>query len=384
MTWLPDAMEGPTPVSALLHSATMVAAGVYLFARLFPFLSHSPDAMTVFLTIGTVSMLLASTMAMVSRDIKRIWAYSTISQLGLMIMGLAAGSFFAGTFHLATHAGFKALLFLCSGVWVHLYETNDAYEISSRGGRRLKTPMVCLVIAAAALSGLPPLSGFFSKEVILAALAGLPNPLWLAAGMVGVFLTAYYAFRLIFIVLFPRGEIQEEPSYHGGRVLYWAMGLPLVILAAVTVVLGFLEEPLREFLSGSAVPHQSGHHAWLPYLSAGLAVLGLGLAWFEFGRRASPQIGFVERIPFVRDLFAQRWYLDHAYRKLVDLIIDRGLARGCTRNEDKVINEGIDGFSHFTVDTAHLLSLLQSGKLRYNLIVMFGALALVAFYFLFA
>jgi NADH-quinone oxidoreductase subunit L len=202
--------------------------------------------------------------------------------------------------------------------------------------------------------------------------------------MVGVFLTAYYAFRLIFIVLFPRGEIQEEPSYHGGRVLYWAMGLPLVILAAVTVVLGFLEEPLREFLSGSAVPHQSGHHAWLPYLSAGLAVLGLGLAWFEFGRRASPQIGFVERIPFVRDLFAQRWYLDHAYRKLVDLIIDRGLARGCTRNEDKVINEGIDGFSHFTVDTAHLLSLLQSGKLRYNLIVMFGALALVAFYFLFA
>ena len=172
MTWLPDAMEGPTPVSALLHSATMVAAGVYLFARLFPFFSHSADAMTVFLAIGTVSMLLASTMAMVSRDIKQVWAYSTISQLGFMIMGLAAGSLFAGIFHLTTHAGFKALLFLCSGVWVHLYETNDVYEISGRGGRRLKIPMVCLVIAAAALSGLPPLSGFFSKEAILAALAG--------------------------------------------------------------------------------------------------------------------------------------------------------------------------------------------------------------------
>jgi NADH-quinone oxidoreductase subunit L len=382
MTWLPDAMEGPTPVSALLHSATMVAAGVYLFARLFPFFSHSPDAMTVFLAIGTISMLLASTMAMVSRDIKRVWAYSTISQLGFMIMGLAAGSFFAGSFHLATHAGFKALLFLCSGVWVHLYETNDVYEISSRGGRRLKTPMVCLVIAAAALSGLPPLSGFFSKEIILAALAGLPSPLWLAAGMLGVFLTSYYAFRLIFILLFPRGGVQEEPSYHGGRALYWAMGLPLILLAAVTVVLGFLEAPIREFLSGGTAAHQSGQHAWLPYFSAGLALVGLGLAWFEFGRRAASQIGFVERIPFVRDLFAQRWYLDHLYRKLVDIIIDRGLARGCAKNEDKVINEGIDGFSHFTLDSGHLLSLLQFGRLRYNLLVMFGSLALVALYFL--
>jgi len=160
--------------------------------------------------------------------------------------------------------------------------------------------------------------------------------------------------------------------------------LPLIILAAVTVVLGFLETPLREFLSGGTAAHQSGDHAWLPYLSAGLAVLGLGLAWFEFGRRVAPQIGFVERIPFVRDLFAQRWYLDHAYRRLVDIVVDRGLARGCAKNEDKVINEGIDEFSHFTLDSGHLLSLLQSGKLRYNLIVMFGALALVALYFLFA
>ena len=121
MTWLPDAMEGPTPVSALLHSATMVAAGVYLLARLFPFFSHSADAMTVFLSIGTITMLMASTMAMVDRDIKKVWAYSTISQLGFMIMALGAGGYFAGVFHLTTHAGFKALLFLCSGVWVHQY-----------------------------------------------------------------------------------------------------------------------------------------------------------------------------------------------------------------------------------------------------------------------
>jgi NADH-quinone oxidoreductase subunit L len=382
MTWLPDAMEGPTPVSALLHSATMVAAGVYLLARLFPFLSQSADAMTVFLAIGTISMLLASTMAMVSRDIKRIWAYSTISQLGFMIMGLAAGSLFAGSFHLTTHASFKALLFLCSGVWVHLYETNDVYEISRRSGRRLKTPMVCLIIAAAALSGLPPLSGFFSKEVILASLAGLNNPLWLAAGVLGVFLTAYYAFRLVFIILFPRQDVREEPEHHGAGALYWAMALPLVVLTSMTAVLGFLETPLRDFLSAGTTSHRVDDHAWLTYICVGLAALGVGVAWFEFGRRSATQIGFVERIPPLRDLFAKDWYLDHLYRKLVDIVIDRIFSRGCSRNEDKVINKGIDGFSRFTLDSGRLFSLLQSGKLRYNLIVMFATLALVALYFL--
>jgi NADH-quinone oxidoreductase subunit L len=384
MTWLPDAMEGPTPVSALLHSATMVAAGVYLFARLFPFLGHSADAMTVFLAIGTISMLLASTMAMVSRDIKRVWAYSTISQLGFMIMGLAAGSPFAGSFHLTTHAGFKALLFLCSGVWVHLYETNDVYEISRRGGRRLKTPMVCLIIAAAALSGLPPLSGFFSKEVILTALAGLRSPFWLAAGLLGVFLTAYYAFRVIFIILFPRQEDQKGRRHHGMGALYWAMGCPLVILAGVTVVLGFLETPLREFLSVGTAAYQDADHAWLPYLSVGLAAFGAGQAWFEFGRRSTAQVGFVERIPTVRELFAQRWYLDHVYRGFVGIIIDAVFSKACTKNEERVINDSIDGFCRFTLDSSHFFSLLQSGKMRYNFIVMFAALALVALYFFFA
>ncbi len=163
LTWLPDAMEGPTPVSALLHSATMVAAGVYLFARLFPFFSMSPTAMDVFLAIGTISMLLASTMAMVSRDIKKVWAYSTISQLGFMIMALGAGGYFAGVFHLTAHAGFKALLFLCSGVFIHRYGTNDVYELGRLGSRRMMVPTVSIILAAAALSGFPPLSGYYQQ-----------------------------------------------------------------------------------------------------------------------------------------------------------------------------------------------------------------------------
>jgi NADH-quinone oxidoreductase subunit L len=160
------------------------------------------------------------------------------------------------------------------------------------------------------------------------------------------------------------------------------MGLPLLILSGVTLVLGFLETPLREFLLGGKPAHPNGGLVWLPYLSIGLAGLGVVIAWFEFGRRAAIQIGFVERIPPLRDLFAQNWYLDHLYRKLVDIVIDGIFSGGCSKNEEKVINEGIDGFSRFTLGSGRFFSLLQSGKLRYNLVVMFGALALVALYFL--
>jgi len=134
---------------------------------------------------------------------------------------------------------------------------------------------------------------------------------------------------------------------------------------------------------GGKAAHPNRDLVWLPYLSVGLAALGVGVAWFEFGRRAATQIGFVERIPPLRALFAQSWYLDHLYRKLVDIVIDGIFSRGCAKNEDRVINEGIDGFSRFTLDSGRFFSLLQSGKLRYNLIVMFAALALVALYFLF-
>ncbi len=395
LTWLPDAMEGPTPVSALLHSATMVAAGVYMFARIFPFFSKSPTAMTLFLAIGTITMLLASTMAMVTRDIKQVWAFSTISQLGFMVMGLAAGSYFAGIFHLTTHAGFKALLFLCSGVFIHEYGTNDFFEIGKHGGRGLKVPIVCITLAAAALSGLPPLSGFFSKEAIMGGLAGLPNPIWLWAGLLGAFLTAYYSFRLIFAILFPK-EIEEvhhgehgghghgEDHHHAG--LYWVMAWPLIILAAVTLVLGFFQTPLENFLvghHGGAEGHGGGHHAWLLYVAVGLALSGVGLAWLEFGRKGSSQVGFVERLEPVKTLFAERWYIDHFYRLFLDYVIYGFFSNLFTRNDRQVIDGGIDGICRATVGGGRVLSFLQSGMLQYNLMVMFAVLALVALYFFF-
>ncbi len=388
MTWLPDAMEGPTPVSALLHSATMVAAGVFLFARLFPFFSHSAVAMTVFLAIGTISMLLASTMAMVSRDIKQVWAYSTISQLGFMIMGLAAGSYFAGMFHLTTHAGFKALLFLCAGVFIHAFESNDVFEISRLGGRRLKIPLICTVIAVAALAGLPPFSGFFSKEVILSALADLKNPVWLAAGLLGAFLTAYYAFRLIFIIVFPKELKPDSNSRHEhdhGQTTYWLMGWPLIILAAVTVLLGFFQGSLEEYFKGLNFVQsaQGGHHAWLPFVALGAAAIGVGLAWFEFGRREAEQVGFIEKIAPLNTLFSERWYIDRFYRRFLDVVIYGLISNLCTKNDNQIIDGGVDGLSRGTVETGRFVSFLHLGMIQYRLLAIFVVIILLVLYFFF-
>jgi len=399
LTWLPDAMEGPTPVSALLHSATMVAAGVYLFARLFPFFSMSQTAMSVFLAIGTVSMLLASTMAMVSRDIKKVWAFSTISQLGYMIMALGAGGYFAGFFHLTTHAGFKALLFLCSGVFIHRYGTNDVYELGHLGSRRMLVPTVSITLAAAALSGFWPLSGYFSKEAIIGTLAQLPNPVWLAAGLAGVFLTAYYAFRMIFILLLPRpagspaalsapGAVSHGSGHGeaGHESHYLAMALPLIILATITVVLGFFETPIKGFLEAgitAGAPFEEGASAWSHTAALSLAAIGVALAWFEFGRRGAKQVGFVERIPLLYGLFAERWYIDRFYGLLVSRVIDRGISFLCYQNDNEVIDRSIDELCRTTVGSGRLVALLQSGMIQYRLLVIFAVMVLLAVYFFF-
>ncbi len=391
LTWLPDAMQGPSPVSALLHSSTMVAAGVYLFERLFPFFLFSSTATTVGLAIGTISMLLASTMAMVSRDIKQIWAYSTISQLGFMLMGLDAGGLFAGAFHLTTHAAFKALLFLCAGVFIHQYETNDIYDLAAKGTRRMRVPMLCTIIGAGALAGLPPLSGFFSKEVILAKLAGLPNPIWLVAALLGVFLTAYYAFRPIFIMLFPpslpaANASNAAPEGTRHRLLYRIMVGPLVILAGATVALGFLQTPLRNFLAGqyTGLTTAGGAHlGWLPYVTSLLATGGVALTWWEFGRPGARQTGIVDGIPVIARFFAERWYLDRLYRAILDHAVDRGISAVLAQNDTRVIDGSIDGISRGTVLAGRLAALINAGMIQYRLLMIFAATVLLSLYFFF-
>jgi NADH-quinone oxidoreductase subunit L len=401
LTWLPDAMEGPTPVSALLHSATMVAAGVYMFSRIFPFFAASPDAMPIALAIGTVTMLLSSTMAMVTYDLKQVWAYSTVSQLGMMVMALAAGGYFAGVYHLTTHAGFKALLFLCSGIFIHEFHTNDMRIIGKQGGRKLKIPMVCIAVGALALSGVYPFSGFFSKEAILGVLAAQPNKIWLAAGLFGAVLTAYYSFRLIFHILLPKGGVEGKP--HDGHAesahehederhgyIFWAMAIPVMILACVSLVLGFLEQPIEHFLLHAVQAHPVQHVAehggggsdWLLIMGVSAGLFGIALAWFEYGRKGASRKGFLSYFPAIWKLFDCRWFIDIFYRKSLDSFVYGGLTSLFTKNDRRIIDGGIDGICFFTEGSGRVFSFLQSGMLQYNLLIMVLAAGAAVLYFL--
>ena len=401
LTWLPDAMEGPTPVSALLHSATMVAAGVYMFSRIFPFFAASPDAMAIALAIGTVTMLLSSTMAMVTYDLKQVWAYSTVSQLGMMVMALAAGGYFAGVYHLTTHAGFKALLFLCSGIFIHEFHTNDMRIIGKQGGRKLKIPMVCIAVGALALSGVYPLSGFFSKEAILGVLAAQPSKIWLAAGLLGAVMTAYYSFRLIFHILLPKGGVEgkhhdghaqsahaHEDEHHG--YIFWAMAVPVMILACVSLVLGFFEHPIEHFLVHAVQAHPAQHVSehggggseWLLIMGVSAGLFGIALAWFEYGRKGASRKGFLSYFPAIWKLFDLRWFIDIFYRKSLDTFVYGGLTALFTKNDRRIIDGGIDGLCFFTEGSGRLFSFLQSGMLQYNLLIMVLAAGAAVLYFL--
>jgi NADH-quinone oxidoreductase subunit L len=383
LTWLPDAMEGPTPVSALLHSATMVAAGVYLFSRLFGFFSLSPTAMAVCLAIGTISMLLASTMAMVARDIKQVWAYSTISQLGFMLMGLGAGSLFAGAFHLITHAGFKALLFLCAGVFIHHCGTNDMFEIGRQGGRRLKSAVVCTIVGAGALSGLPPFSGFFSKEMILGHLLDSGHPIAFLAAACGRIFDHLLLVSVDLHHFVSPGCAECGPA--NGRntaattatAANRAMNAVLWCLAGITIVLGFFQTPLQEFSGAcrhrgrAAMP--AHHMVGCPWPPACWPRWPFGQAWFEFGRKNAKQIGWVERIPLLADLFGQRWYLDRLYRYLLDTLVYRGLSRLFTANDRQVIDGTVDGLGRSTIGLGRVVAWLHTGMIQYRLMIMFAA-----------
>ena len=355
-TWLPDAMEGPTPVSALLHSATMVAAGVFLMARLFPLFMAAETTRLVVLCIATVTALLSATIAMVESDIKKVLAYSSISQLGFMLMGLGAGSLFAGVFHLVTHAVFKALLFLCSGVYIHHFETNDMEEIGRRGGRRLGLTTAALIIGGGALAGLPPLAGFFSKEEIFAQLGHGGFNLFVLGAFLAAFLTAYYTGRMIFLVAMPAQIDAPESRDHGHQAQPWVMVAPILLLALGALALGFFGADIA-----GALGLQTMHHAFasmLPPLA--VVALGVALAFFDFGRRSAPRRGFINRVPALETLFVRQWYVDDFYR-VVAVRLTVALARALHFFEIRGLDAGFNGLGLNLLGFGRLSSRLQSG-----------------------
>ncbi|MBI2469035.1 MAG: NADH-quinone oxidoreductase subunit L [Candidatus Rokubacteria bacterium] len=316
--WLPDAMEGPTPVSALIHAATMVAAGVYLVARTYPLFVAAPGVLVVVAWVGAFTALLAATLALVQTDIKRVLAYSTVSQLGYMMAALGAGTFggqLAGFFHLLTHGFFKALLFLAAGAVIHAVATNDMREMGGLGRAMPKTAIV-FVVGALALAGVPPLSGFFSKEAVLAAVweAELRGPFAMLA--VTVALTAFYMGRAAVLTFWgPRragGHAHDPPPVMAGPLWVLAVG------AAAAGVLGgdTLRLNLPQFVAehvDAALPHGP---RWLAWLSLTLAAGGLVAAWAVYQRQAVSAAALRGALGPLGRAAEQGYGLDAAYAAL--------------------------------------------------------------------
>jgi NADH-quinone oxidoreductase subunit L len=391
-TWLPDAMEGPTPVSALLHSATMVAAGVYLVARLHPLFMAAPAVMHALLWLALVTALATATMAMVATDIKRVLAYSTISQLAYMLMGLAAGNAAAGFFHLTTHAGFKALLFLSAGIFIHHAHSNDMREISAREPRSQRAGVIGLVAGSAALAGVIPFAGYFSKEAILGALGTAASPLVVVLAYLGAGLTAYYSFRMVFLTLGTPGRTdaqgpgrtdaqtpgRTDVQGHGSTAGERAMQATVVVLAGLTLVLGYLGPWLAARLGGAEAGHGPFAFGRGQLTALGVVALGLALAWVEFGRRGAPGIGFVERVPALARFFGDNWYLDRLYRVTV-IRWTQALSRAAQWNDRTVVDGATDGVASGTVGGGRLLALVQSGYVQIYLTIAVGLIAVLAY-----
>ncbi len=364
--WLPDAMEGPTPVSALIHSATMVAAGVFLMARAFGLFAASEAALTAALVAGALTAITGALLATVQRDIKRILAYSTVSQLGLMVMAMGAGSPVAGMFHLSTHAFFKSLLFLTAGAFIHRFHSNDIWEIARAGGKKDKLAMAALTLGLLSLSGIPPLSGFFSKDLLLEALSERSGFFyWI--GVAVSFLTAFYSFRLLFVLLFTKpGHAPHAAHAHApSPFLSACRAVPLVSLALLSLLIG----ALGTSWGGSALLHWlGGHDAHLDPTIAGttlvLASIAVVLAFFKFRDPAAAETRLEEEGGSWKRALQHKFYVDDAYEFLVKSV---GLSFAAALNwiDKRVFNRlFVDRTSGAVLGLGKLLSRLQSGLLQ--------------------
>lgn len=355
-TWLPDAMAGPTPVSALIHAATMVTAGVYLIARTHDLFLLAPDILLLVAVVGLITLLLAAFTALNQHDIKRILAYSTISQIGYMFMALGVGAWSAGIFHLMTHAFFKALLFLAAGAVIHCL--HHEHNIFKMGGLRTKLPVVfwSFLIGSAALAALPLTSGFFSKDQILLSayeVHGVGPWLWFG-GLVGALVTAIYSFRLVFVVFY--GDTQTEPDKQPG----WRMAWPLSILCVLAFLGGWLALPLD-----TVFPAAGEHHVshLIEGISIGIPLLGVLIAWLVYLRGSWNVSGITDSKAgtALRNFWHGGWGMDTLYGAL--LVTPYNKISGAMRSE------WVDGIYHGVVGICvalnQALGLSQTGRLRW-------------------
>ncbi|MFA5536081.1 MAG: NADH-quinone oxidoreductase subunit L [Bacillota bacterium] len=381
--WLPDAMEGPTPVSALIHAATMVAAGVYLLARGFVLFESAKTALLIIAIIGGFSAVFAATIGLVQRDIKRILAFSTMSQLGYMVMAIGLGSITAGMFHLTTHAFFKALLFLGAGSVIHAVHTQDIFEMGGLA-KKMKTTTWTFLIGSLSLAGIFPLAGFWSKDEILVTalnageIFGVPflGPLFLTLGLLVAFMTAFYMFRLIFVAFF--GSEQAGQEAHESPI---SMTFPLVILAVFAIFAGFIGTPFTD--NGFAAwvyyghPHLPEPNYFIMIFSTIVAFAGILFAWIIYGKKAISAEKLAVRFSAIHTLLYNKYYIDEAYQWFFDKVFLR-IADGC-RWFDRTIVDGIaDGFGDGLREMGARLRFIQTGNLQNYALVIFAAVVIIA------
>lgn len=329
--WLPDAMAGPTPVSALIHAATMVKAGVYLVARMFPLFALAPAATETMLVIGGITALITALLAIVQTDFKKILAYSTLSQLGFMVVALGSLNWVAALLHLVNHAFFKALLFLGAGSVIHGTGTNNIYEM---GGvwKYQKLTAIPFLLATISIAGIPPFSGFWSKDLILAAALDA-SPFIFALLAIATFCTAFYMFRLFYVVF-----IGEKKSDYHGHESCTSMVLPLLILAVFAVGSGVLTKPLTVFLTGAAAPHEGVSAVMIGSIC--LAVLGVLLSTCFFYWHIFSAEKVKAKLSGLHTFLMNRYYIDDFYDKVIGSGLVVGLAK-LSHLFDKWVIDGI-------------------------------------------
>ncbi len=420
-TWLPDAMEGPTPVSALIHAATMVTAGVYMIGRMSYIFVRAPETMVVVAVVGACTALFAATIGTAQNDIKRVLAYSTVSQLGYMVLAMGVGAFTAGVFHLMTHAFFKACLFLGSGAVIHsmhgalhhVHSHDDAQDMRNMGGLKKYMPLTFLtfLIATIAIAGIPGFSGFFSKDEILwQAFAnplhgGLNTFLW-AMGAVAAGLTAFYMFRLVFMTFFGETRIKAgaEKYLHESPMV---IVIPLIVLAALSIVGGYVGIPkligdvfggipnyLEHYLhpvfananAYMAAHAHTAHHShaleWgLMGTSVVIALIGISIAAFLYLVNPTLPAKFTATFPGLHRAVYNKWYIDELY----DFVIVnpcKTLGRFLWRGFDVVVIDGlVNGVAHVVMAFGGVVRYLQTGQVySYAWTMAFGVVVIIGYY----
>jgi NADH-quinone oxidoreductase subunit L len=421
--WLPDAMEGPTPVSALIHAATMVTAGVYMIGRNAVLYSHAPEVLTIVATIGALTALMAGTIGLVQTDIKRVLAYSTVSQLGYMFLAMGVGAYAAGIFHLYTHAFFKALLFLGSGAVIHALAGEQ--DLRRMGGLKRELPITywTFLVGALAIAGFPLLSGFFSKdEILFQTFTQGHHVLWLI-GILTSFLTATYMFRLVFLTFHgprvpnpdPGAHAPHAHGAHGAHAGHLhdappAMAIALVVLAIGSVLAGYVGVPhalggsnrIEQFLEPAFHTHErapetapvggavatENHTATdadelqLMAVSVAVALAGIGVAWLLFLKRRPLAAAIATRFAGVHRVLTNKYYVDEIYDgaivQPIKILSREGLWKGV---DVGVIDAIVNGAGHTAAASAELLRRVQTGSVRtYAASVLFGIVLILGFY----